>query len=253
MIRYVRLIRNVSNWWVHFFIKFGLLKKDLITFRLRNGVVLKVPKRLLHEFKEIVMEECYTSGLKFPVPHGSNVVDIGANVGFFSLFVASRFRDVQIFSFEPVSRNFLVLQENRDLNRHVRMECFPLAVYGRSGMVSLKWDTEDKHPTNAQIVPNAAPDLNTIEVPAVTLEQILDGYGIGRCHLLKVDCEGSEYEIIYNCSRSHLSKIDQMAIEVHAGSEANHNIMALAAYLEGEGFKTRLRRKAKGMLYAWQG
>jgi hypothetical protein len=43
-----------------------------------------------------------------------------------------------------------------------------------------------------------------------------------------------------------------MAIEVHASGEADHNITALAAYLEGRGFKTRRRRKAKGMLYAWQ-
>jgi FkbM family methyltransferase len=252
MLRYFRLIKNVSNWWVHFFIKSGLSKKDLINFRLRNGVVLKVPKRLLHEFKEIIMEECYTAGLKFPVPHGSNVIDIGANVGFFSLFVASRFRDVQVFSFEPVPRNFLVLQENRDLNRHVRMECFPLAVYGHSGMVSLKLDAADKHPTNAQIVPDAAWGLNTVGVKAVTLEQVLDNYGIGRCNLLKMDCEGSEYEIVYNCSPRHLSKIDQMAIEVHAGREANHNIMALSAFLEENGFKTRRKRKAQGMLYAWQ-
>jgi FkbM family methyltransferase len=252
MMRYLRLIRNVSNWWLHFLVKLGLLEKDPLLFKLPNNILLEVPLKLLHELKEIYMEECYTAGLGFSIEPGSNIVDIGANAGFFSLFAASKFRNANVFSFEPVPANFDLLARNRSLNRHVRMECFPLAVCGHNGTVSLKWDPDDKHPTNAQVVPDAARSPNTIDVPAVTLEHILDGYGIGHCHFLKMDCEGSEYEILYSCPPCHLKKIDQMAIEVHASGEVNHNIMALAAYLEDKGFKTRRRRKAKGMLYAWQ-
>ena len=235
MMRYIRLTRNVSNWWVHFFVKFGLLRKDPLLFELPNHIVLEVPMQLLHEFKEIYMEECYTAGLGFRAEADSNIVDIGANGGFFSLFAASKFRNARIFSSEPV-----------------RMECVQMAVCARSGTVLLRVNPGDKHPTDGRICPDEVGGYDTIWVPAITLPQILDDQELERCHLLKMDCEGSEYEILYSCAPHYLKRIDHMAIEVHVSAEVDHNIVALAAYLEDKGFKTRRRRKAKGMLYAWQ-
>lgn len=252
MMRYIRLTRNVSNWWVHFFVKFGLLKKDPLLFELPNDIVLEVPLQLLHEFKEIYMEECYTAGSGLRIEANSNIVDIGANGGFFSLFAASRFRNARVLSFEPVPSNFELLTRNRNLNKNVRMECFQMAVCGRSGTVPLRLNSRNKHPTDGRICRDDASGLDTIRVPAITLPQILDDQGLERCHLLKVDCEGAEYEILYSCAPHYLKRIDHMAIEVHASGEADHHITALAAYLEDKGFKTRRRRKAKGMLYAWR-
>jgi len=252
MMRYIRLARNVSNWWLHFFVKFGLSRKDPLLFELPNHIVLEVPVQLLHEFKEIYMEECYTAGLKLRLEADSNIVDIGANGGFFSLFAASRFRNPRVLSFEPVPANFELLQRNRDLNRHVRMECLQMAVCGRSGTVPLRFNPGVKHPTDGKICHDAAYGPATVVVPATTLAQILDDYGLERCHLLKMDCEGAEYEILYSCAADYLERIDRMAIEVHASEEADHNITSLAAFLEGRGFKTDRKRKAEGMLYAWQ-
>jgi hypothetical protein len=74
--------------------------------------------------------------------------------------------------------------------------------------------------------------------------------GITRCDLLKMDCEGAEYEILYNCPPDYLRRIDQIAMEVHRGDKEDQNIDALEKFFRQQGFRTR--RKPVGMLWAWR-
>lgn len=53
MIRYFHLFRNISKWWLHFAVKLSLTDADPLLFKTRNNVLIQVPRRLLHEFKEI--------------------------------------------------------------------------------------------------------------------------------------------------------------------------------------------------------
>jgi len=63
-------------------------------------------------------------------------------------------------------------------------------------------------------------------------------HGLDRVDLLKMDCEGSEYSILYRCTTEYLKRIGKMAIEVHAGQEPDHNITALSSFLAARGFST---------------
>jgi len=56
--------------------------------------------------------------------------------------------------------------------------------------------------------------------------------------------------IIYNCPLECLSRIDQIAMVVHGGTESRQNIDSLEAYLNEQGFTTR--RRPVGMLWAWK-
>jgi len=44
-------------------------------------------------------------------------------------------------------------------------------------------------------------------VPCVTLPEIFDEFGLERRDLLKMDCEGAEHEILYNCPPAYMSRI----------------------------------------------
>ncbi|MBW1668769.1 MAG: FkbM family methyltransferase [Deltaproteobacteria bacterium] len=250
--RYIRLLRNVTNWWLHFGIKFGLNHKDPVTFRLRKGVVLEIPRRLLHEFKEIFMEECYTSGLALKVGEQPTVIDIGASVGLFSFFAASRFEDPRIISFEPVPANFHQLQRNSRLNRRVKIKCFRKAVYGHRGEIPLSIEADTSYTTAARVGRAENGRCHTINVPSLTLADIFEENDLQRCNMLKMDCEGSEYEILYNCPAHYLQSVDQMAIEVHRGADPRHDIQSLEAHLRNSGFVCRQNRRNRNMLYAWR-
>lgn len=250
MRRYFNLLRNLSNWWLYLAVKFGLSDVEPILFRTRKQVLIEVPRRLLQTFKEIFMDECYMVGLGLGVPDSPVVIDIGANAGFFTLFAASRFSDARILSFEPVPSNFRQLERNRSLNMNCRITCFEKAVAGHSGKVSLGLNTNDSFSTYATIFERQDKQDEIIEVPCVTLPEIFDEFGLERCDMLKMDCEGAEYEILYNCPSAYMFRISQIAMEVHGGPEPEHNIDSLEKYLNSRGFTTR--RRPVGMLLAWR-
>jgi len=250
MRRYINLLRNVSNWWLYLAVKFGLTGVDPVLFRTRQQVLVEVPRRLLQTFKEIFMDECYMDGLELHVPDNSTIIDIGANAGFFTLFATSRFKDSKIFAYEPIPSNFKQLTINRALNAHRDIECFQKAVAGHSGTVEILFDPDDSFTTSATIFQTPHRRNQVIQVPSISLSDIFREHKIQRCNLLKMDCEGSEYDIIYNCPLEYLSLITQMALEVHGGIEPGQNIDSLDAYLKKQGFATR--RRPVGMLWAWK-
>ena len=231
-------------------IKFGIYNAAPVLFRTRNGMLVEVPQRLLQTFKEIFMDECYMDGLELHVPNNSTIIDIGANAGFFTLFAASRFNDSRILAYEPVLSNFKQLARNRGLNTNCSIECFQKAVAGHSGTVEIMFDPDDSFTTSATIFQKPHKHNQVIHVPSITLSDIFREHSIKRCNLLKMDCEGAEYDIIYNCPLECLCRIDQIAMEVHGGAESGQNIASLEAYLNEQGFATSCR--PVGMLWAWK-
>ncbi|MDO9530359.1 MAG: FkbM family methyltransferase [Syntrophales bacterium] len=239
MMRYIRLFRNITNWWLHLWVKFGLTKDDPLIFKAPNNITIEVPRRLLPEFKEIFMEECYTKELKLRIPERPTVIDIGANAGFFSAFAASQFPGAKVFSYEPIDVNFRQLLRNKAINEDADILCFPKAVCGGSGEVELSFDSNDSFTTAASIFEKSDIKNETVKVPCVSLQEIFDEHHIEYCDLLKIDCEGAEYEILYKCPIKYLHRVVQMAIEVHKGTEPNQNIEFLENYLKSNDFRTR--------------
>ncbi|MBU4121139.1 MAG: FkbM family methyltransferase [Proteobacteria bacterium] len=249
--RYCNLLRNISNWPLYLKVKFDLTRRDPLRFTTRQGIRIEVPRRLLQTFKEIFMDECYMKDLAFPLPENPTILDIGANAGYFSLFALSRFRGARVFSFESIPVNFRLLERNRDLNPGLPWFCVPKAVAGQSGELILAFDGGDDFTTSATVMGGDSGQKDRIRVPAVTIPEILDEHGLKRCDLLKMDCEGAEYGILYHCPSDVLARIDRIAMEVHGGPGADQNIDSLEAFMQKEGFATRQR--PVGMLSAWRG
>jgi FkbM family methyltransferase len=252
--RYLNLMKNILNWWLFLFVKFGLTNQNPLVFKAKNGVVVEVPRHMLHTFKEIFMEECYMHGLKYPLPDNPIIIDIGANVGYFSLFVASRFPAATILSFEPIPSNYKLLEHNLLQNKKFHILSSRKAVSGEPGEVAMTYDDRDIVSTTATITKDGFEQNQgtTIQVQCTTLSDIMDNGKLDRCDFLKMDCEGAEYDIIYKCPQESLVRIKQMAIEVHGGLCPENTTEYLKNYLETRGFSTYETRRALGMLWAWR-
>ena len=74
---------------------------------------------------------------------------------------------------------------------------------GGSSIESIDWGKQDPL--------SAAEELTS----SITLDQIFDKYNIQHCKLLKMDCEGSEYEILYNTTQETLKKCENLRAEFH--------------------------------------
>ena len=250
MKRYYRLFKTFKNWWIYLAYKFRLAGSEPLVFNTRRGGTVEVPRRLVQTFKEIFMDECYLAGLEKAISPGATIIDIGANAGYFALFAADQFPHSHIFSFEPVPVNYNQLQRHSNLNKTRDIKCFPLAVAGQAGEISLSLDARDSFTTSATLFTHENSREDSLQVSCLPLWEIMDEHKIVKCDLLKMDCEGAEYDILYNTSPQYLQRIDQMVMEVHCGKEDNQNIDALEAYLNQQGFFTR--RRPVGMLWAWR-
>jgi FkbM family methyltransferase len=250
-VRYYHLFKNLANGWRYLAVKFGLSGADPLEFRTWNGIRIEVPRRLVQTFKEIFMDECYMKGRKFSLPSAPTILDIGANAGYFSLFALGRFPGARVFAFEPVPANFRLLNRQRELNPKAGLTCIQKAVAGQGGELVLAFDAADAFSTSATVLGSASGQPDTIRVAAVTLSDVFTEYHIEQCDLLKMDCEGAEYGILYGCPKEVLGRVRRIAMEVHRGPGPEENIDALEAFLRTKGFNTRQR--PVGMLWAWRG
>lgn len=173
-----------------------------------------------------------------PVPEGATVIDIGANVGMFALRVALAARPRRVLCYEPFPESFALLCRNAARNSEVPIMPFRLAVAGSSGSRTLYVD-----PSAACNGFFGGAGRPAITVDCVTLAELFERQRIDRCDLLKLDCEGAEFEILLNAPGPVLSRIGPMVLEYHEGL-TSHLSGELVELLRGAGFS--VRREASG-------
>ena len=124
------------------------------------------------------------------VQPGMRVVDVGANMGYFSLLLAERVGpNGFVWAFEPEPRNFQLLEWNLDVNGFTpRTKALRMAAFDRRAQVRL-W----QNPTNLgghSVLTDASPDLpgQVLTVDAAPLDELIDS----PVDVMKIDAEGSE-------------------------------------------------------------
>ncbi len=160
------------------------------------------------------------------------IIDIGGHLGFFALYAALLNPVVPIYSFEPHEGNFALLKENLKQNRVKNVVAKNLAVASTVGQTTLQLSQEDlNHSTTRAIEPTGA----TQKVQTTTLERILEKNRIETCGLLKIDCEGAEFEILYNTPKSIFDRIPHIFLEYHdwVGGQSSD---ALRQFLKNQGY-----------------
>ncbi len=102
-------------------------------------------------------------------------------------------------------------------------------------------------------VSNTSQSQKTISVAATTLANIIEEHALPQIDFLKLDCEGSEYGIIYGLPANHLIQIRAICIETHPGAQPNENTLALCDYLQSRDFRLNYHdQKEAGYIWAWQ-
>lgn len=142
------------------------------------------------------------------------VIDVGAHIGLVSLYLAKRWPFLRIFAFEPHPINHANFVENLRLNNVPNVCLFKQAVTADSRSIMLR--VVDSNTGGATAVFDMAGAYTVGPVESVTLQEIFDRTVAPnqRCRLLKLDCEGTEYEIVPS---PVLERVDFFAAEFHEG------------------------------------
>ena len=165
---------------------------------------------------------------------GSIVIDIGANIGAFCLFAAHH-RARQVFAYEPNTQSYRTLLRNIADN-HLAEVVVPhqLAVSRKAGEV-VRIPVQSS-PYNAISTGETTSECES--VMTTDLSSILVDHGLESVALLKMDCEGAEYDIIMHASEDIWHHIHNVRMEYHHGAPD-----PLTVVLQAHNFELRALRQ----------
>jgi FkbM family methyltransferase len=156
--------------------------------------------------KEDVTEDYIKSQLQ----PGDTFVDVGANVGYFTLLASTL--GARVVAYEPTPSVFTRLRENVDLNGFHHAQLVNAAVMDKPGTLSLHLSGDDPEANSL-----FGDDAQSVQVPAVTLDDDLASRHIQHVDLLKIDAEGAEPFVLDGATRLLSSpKPPAIIVEVNA-------------------------------------
>lgn len=146
------------------------------------------------------------------------IVEIGANVGVYTLFFCDtrRSAEVPVYCFEPSAEAFARLNTNLAINEHKNVYAIPAAIAARSGLISFFQPVG--HLTNGSMLQSFASifsdTVNKLLVPALDGSSIHTLVEHHKCLLLKIDVEGAEAEVLRTLQLMIEEKLPDIVIEV---------------------------------------
>jgi len=184
-------------------------------------------------FHEIFTERDYQH-IESEIKNAKNVIiDIGAHIGLFALYLNALNPNVKIVSFEPEERNYNLLKRNIKENRATNITVKNLAVSSEEGQKILYISADSHNHSLKKESINIISEKKTISISAENLFGKFE-----KIDLVKMDCEGAEFEILASMSRESFARINCFAIEYHEyvyGDNSND----LRNILERNGFKVQ--------------
>jgi len=162
---------------------------------------------------EIWLEDVYRYGslLQRPDPV---VLDVGANRGYFSAAILSRYPAARVVCVEPAPANVALAERN--LRQFGGRACLiPVAAVAQPSAEHVDLFLS-RLPGRHTTVRGRVPDSQAIRVPARTLSDIVQEVlrDHGRLDLLKLDTEGTEPELLESLMDTHLLRIGAVAAEL---------------------------------------
>lgn len=184
-----------------------------------------------------------TYGRLFP---GETVIDVGMSNADSAIFFVQRGAR-KVIGLEPSTDSYELALTNIKAN-HLEDKIVPLncALADKGGSEGFKVATKSPNINAlATIVHGMTTYDQAYMVETISLEDILDKYGIGELDLLKLDCEGCEYRVLERTSPDTLRRIRRIIMEYHNGPQK------LASILTINGFQVSYERnRLRGMLTA---
>ena len=214
-------------------------------------------------FREIFADRVYLEG-GIELPEGAVVVDVGANIGMFTLFAAAESAGAKVVAVEPVAELARAVVVNAVLHA-VDATVLNCAVGREVGEVDFTFypnnsvmsgafaDASDRDVLRDYLLTDdAADDSHHLDamvagrmvavrraVPVRTLSDIVAGEGLERVDLLKIDVEKAEAEVLAGIDDPTWDLVRQVVIEVH---EIDGRLATVCALLRQRGFEVEVHR-----------
>lgn len=154
------------------------------------------------------------------------VIDVGSHIGVTALMCAKRGADV--IAFEPEKGNYETLLYNVKINGfEKKIKCVNLGV-GKAGTSELYLHRNMSGTNSVYLEQKGLHKDVHQKIKVLSIYEVFNTYRVKHCSLLKLDCEGSERDIIREFDDELAEVIDQISVEFHQRKE----IVALLEILQ---------------------
>ena len=180
-IRRLRIIKAIDNFIVHFIKSESAIINEYKMF-LDPTDSLRISSSGKYEPKE-------TKAIKKEIKEGDVVLDLGANIGYYTLLFAKLVGESgRVIAIEPDPGNFSLLKKNVEANNYKNIELFQAAATDYTGKITLYTDKDDPRQNSIIKARNAT---IPIMVDAIKIDDI-----VKQANFIKIDIEGGEERAI---------------------------------------------------------
>jgi FkbM family methyltransferase len=189
-------------------------------------------------FDQIMLEEEFKPFVQLIAEEGiviRNIIDCGANIGLTLLYFSRKFQGCNVLALEPEPENFRQLSRNIKANNLERVRPVQIGVWSKKAL--LEHDVSFCHAKDwAFSVRESSQGAGSIAVD--TLDNIMIEHDFPEVDYIKMDVEGSEFELFRNLGSWNraLSKAKVISIEVH---EKKGPMTEIEDLLIAAGFKVK--------------
>jgi len=221
------LVKN-SKWNANF------TNDNKFIFKLNNSVKINLYKdsvlsKLIYEGNFELDEISFVNNI---LKDGDVFIDIGSNIGLFSLIASNLVgRNGKVISFEPSPKTFKRLEENIELNELQNVKLNNIGLSDKKGTLKLHvsenghdaWDTFASDLNNIKY-------QNSIEVNINTLDNEIENIGVNNIKLIKIDVEGWEKFVLLGAIETIKKFSPILLIEFTAENTENAGYNVLQIY-----------------------
>jgi FkbM family methyltransferase len=201
-----------------------------------------------HIIKEVFFDKDYDIGLINP----KLIIDIGAHIGTFSIYYSLKSPNVKVYSYEPNKATFRRFKYNLRVNNLKNVIAIRSGVANKSG-TRILYKTQASGLSSLYKSNIKGRSVKKEVIRVTTMSRVFSENKIKFCDLLKIDCEGSEKEILLSMSDILYNYVKNIVVEYHDNLE-EHNCKELLTLLKSKNYKVRHRKNPfgnnVGLIYA---
>jgi FkbM family methyltransferase len=250
-----RLRPYFRNPWIILGLRMGWIRFEYFPYQISKGghryLLLGRPRvgssTDLFVLREVLAEETYRGVLPLLPPRPLRVVDIGANLGATTIWLSRQVAVHEAFCFEPEPDSFQLLRFNLAKNGCGGAHAIQKAVGGQSRTARILFNEAAPGGANIYASPAGGRATGESAVEVIALGEWL-GQTPGQFDLLKMDCEGAEWEIVRGTPASAFARFGVVVAEIHEDPARQQPVEGFASLMEARGFRTvRWDRKCFGL------
>jgi FkbM family methyltransferase len=181
--------------------KIGLASNYKTIARFDRGILIHVDlddwiQKQIFFFGSYLLEKSETVFWCDLVKKGDVVLDIGANIGYYSLLASGRIGpEGKVYAFEPVPSTFDMLKRNITINQMENIIPVNVAVSDFFGTIAI-YPASSQNSGMSSIIPHSDQCDEVIEVNTLRIDQYVLDQGVKRVDVVKIDVEGAEMMVL---------------------------------------------------------